>query len=113
MSKLKFRKIILEHQLLRQNNATVKDVISKLSYVQIDSLNIVNRAQHHTLWNRVDSYDFAALNKLVEEKKIFEYWSHAASYLPMDDYRFALVQMNALKNGKNPYVKETDDKDVL
>lgn len=110
-----YRKIILEHQLLRPkhiNNNTTEDVIKKLTYVQIDALNIVNRAHHHTLWNRVDDYDLNSLNTLIEEKKIFEYWSHAASYLPMDDYKYALVQMNALKHGKNPYVKDADAKDV-
>ena len=65
----------------------VEDVINKLSYIQIDSLNIVNRAHHHTLWNRVDNYDGEELNRLVQEKKIFEYGFHVTSYLPIDDYR--------------------------
>ena len=115
MDKELYKKIILEHQLLRPkqiNNYTSEDVIKKLAYVQIDSLNIVNRAHHHTLWNRVDTYNLDSLNTLVKEKKIFEYWSHAASYLPMDDYKYALVQMNALKHGKNPYVKDANPKDV-
>ncbi len=109
-------KIILHHQLLRpnsSNNLTTEEVIKKLSYIQVDSLNIVNRAHHHILWNRVEDYDLTDLNKLVKEKKIFEYWSHAASYLPMSDYKFALVKMNALKNGKNPYVQDVEKKDVL
>ncbi len=115
MDKELYRKIILEHQLLRPkgiNKNTTQNVIQKLTYVQIDSLNIVNRAHHHTLWNRVDAYNPDSLNTLVKEKKIFEYWSHAASYLPMDDYKYALVQMSALKHGKNPYVKDADAKDV-
>ena len=115
MDKKLYKKIILEHQLLRPkhiNNNTTEDVIKKLTYVQIDSLSIVHRAHHHTLWNRVDEYNPDSLNTLIKEKKIFEYWSHAASYLPMDDYKYALVQMNALKHGKNPYVKDADPKDV-
>lgn len=110
-----YRKTILEHQCLRPSSDShrVEDIIKKLSYIQIDSLNIVNRAHHHTLWNRVDNYDGEELNRLLQEKKIFEYWFHAASYLPMDDYRFALVQMNTLKNGKNPYVRDVDTKDIL
>ena len=111
-----YNKIILEHQLLRPNSEdkhTTEDVIKKLSYIQIDSLNIVNRAHHHTLWNRVDDYDVNDLNKLVEEKKIFEYWSHAASYLPMGDYKFALVRMNAIRNDEKHYSKNVEKKDVL
>jgi len=115
MDKELYRKVILEHQLLRPkdiSNNTTEDVIKKLTYIQIDSLNIVNRAHHHTLWNRVDRYNLDSLNALIKEKKIFEYWSHAASYLPMDDYKYALVQMNALKHEKNPYVKDANPKDV-
>lgn len=111
-----YKKIILNHQLLRptiKENLNTLDTIKKLSYIQIDSLNIVNRAHHHTLWNRVNQYDMNDLNRLVNEKKIFEYWFHAASYLPMSDYRFAVVQMNRLKNGKNPYVGDVEKKDLL
>jgi len=111
-----YQKAILEQQLLRPTNInhTTQDVIRKLSYIQIDSLNIVNRAHHHTLWNRVDDYGFDDLSALTLEKKIFEYWFHAASYLPMEDYKFALVKMNAIKNDPKHYVhKNVEDKDVL
>ncbi len=110
-----YRKTILDHQCLRPNSNSrrVEDVINKLFYIQIDSLNIVNQAHHHTLWNRVDSYDVAELNKLVQEKKIFEYWFHAASYLPMHDYKFALVQMNAIRADKKHYSKNVENKDIL
>jgi len=116
MNNTLYKQIILEHQLLRpisQKKYTVEDVIKKLSYIQIDSLNIVNRAHHHTLWNRVDGYEIGELNKLVEHKKIFEYWFHAASYLPMSDYRFALVNMNAVKNGKSRYYQNVEQKDIV
>ena len=116
MNTTDYQKIILEQQLLRPSSFTklsTEEVIKKLSYIQIDSLNIVNRAHHHTLWNRVDNYDVNDLNRLVEEKKIFEYWAHAASYLPMDEYKFALVKMNALKKGKNPYVTDVEKKDIV
>ena len=111
-----YKKIILKHQLLQaelKNKYTTQDILKKFSYIQIDSLTIVNRAHHHTLWNRVEKYDVNDLNRLVKEKKIFDYWFHAASYLPMSDYRFALVKMNSLKNGKNSYVQSVEKKDVV
>ncbi|PHS34011.1 MAG: hypothetical protein COA92_02955 [Sulfurovum sp.] len=72
MNNTRYKQIIIEHQLLRptsQKKYTAEDVIKKLSYIQIDSLNIVNRAHHHTLWNRVDAYEADSLNKLVYDKK--------------------------------------------
>jgi uncharacterized protein YcaQ len=73
--------------------------IEHLGYVQIDTLSVVERAHHHVLWNRVPGYDPSHLNQLVSKQHIFEYWYHAASYLPMRDYRYALPHMTSVRNG--------------
>ncbi|WP_462151074.1 winged helix-turn-helix domain-containing protein [Pseudoalteromonas xiamenensis] len=80
-----------------------KKAIKHLGYVQIDTLSVVERAHHHVLWSRVPSYQPDYLNQLVKQQSIFEYWFHAAAYLPMDDYRFALIKMNSIRNGESPY----------
>lgn len=41
----------------------------------------------------------AHLEQLVREAKVFEYWFHAASYLPFRDFRYSLPRMHALKRG--------------
>lgn len=76
--------------------------VSHLGYVQIDTLSVIERAHHHVLWNRVPGYDPACLNQLISEKKLFEYWFHAAAYLPMRDYRFALPRMASIRTGGKP-----------
>jgi hypothetical protein len=83
-----------------RGKAGVIKAIQHLSYVQLDTLAVVTRAHHHTLWNRVENYKESMLNELVKEKKIFEYWSHAAAFLPMEDYRFSLVRKNEFLKGK-------------
>ncbi|WMN59566.1 winged helix DNA-binding domain-containing protein [Pseudoalteromonas xiamenensis] len=87
-----------------------KQAIKHLGYVQIDTLSVVERAHHHVLWSRVPSYQPDYLNQLVKQQSIFEYWFHAAAYLPMDDYRFALVKMNSIRNGESPYHQKTNPK---
>lgn len=67
--------------------------IEHLGYVQIDTISRIERAHHHVLWSRVPSYQPPYLNQLLAERQIFEYWFHAASYLPMRDYRFAQRRM--------------------
>jgi len=57
-------------------------------------------ARHHTLWVRNPRYQPDHLDKLLADRKIFEYWSHAAAYLPMEDYRYSLPRMNLEKEGK-------------
>lgn len=76
--------------------------IGHLGYVQIDTLAVVARAHHHTLWSRLPDYNEKFLHELLEkDKAIFEYWSHAASYLPMSDYRFSLPRKKAYAGGQS------------
>lgn len=79
--------------------------IQKLGYVQIDTINIIERAHHHTLWNRVKDYRPEMLSQLQSQPapQIFEYWSHAAAYLPIHDFRFSLPLKKAFAEGKINY----------
>ena len=72
------------------------NAFENLGYVQIDTISAVQRAHHHTLWNRNPRYKSDHIDKLLEQNQIFEYWSHAAAYLPMRDYRFSLVRKKAM-----------------
>lgn len=86
--------------------------IEHLGYVQIDTISVIERAHHHVLWNRVPDYQANTqsnhLNQLVQQKQIFEYWFHAASYLPMQDYRYALPHMASVRNGQHRYFGHGD-----
>ncbi len=88
----------------------VHRALQQLGYVQIDTISIVERAHHHTLWNRVPGYQSAHLDRLVASRRAFEYWFHAASYLPMRDYRFALPRMRAIKRGEKHWFASRDRK---
>lgn len=82
--------------------------IEHLGYVQIDTISVVERAHHHILWSRVSDYDLSHLNNLVRKRQIFEYWYHAASYLPMKDYRYALPAMMSVRKGESRYFNRGD-----
>ena len=99
----------LESQGLTQNTpfGTGKDAVlhalEHLGYIQIDTLSMVERAHHHTLWTRIPDFQAGYLEDLVEERKVFEYWFHAASYLPMKDFRYVLPQMLTIKREESRY----------
>ena len=103
---------LLKQGLLSQQFGTglsgTLNAIENLAYVQIDTLSVVERAHHHVLWNRVTDYDSAHLNQLVKKQHIFEYWYHAAAYLPMCDYRYALPRMMSIRNDENRYYTNVD-----
>lgn len=108
------RRLALHHQGLGADAAFGTGIdatcraIEHLGYVQIDTIAVVERAHHHVLWNRVPDYQQEHLNCLLRDQQIFEYWYHAASYLPMRDYRFALPQMISIRNGENRYFRNAD-----
>ena len=82
------RKLFLHSQGLYGHNfgkkkSGVLNLIKHLGYVQIDTISVVERAHHHTIFTRVKDYRKEHLDQLMKEKLIFEYWSHAAAYLPM------------------------------
>lgn len=81
--------------------------IEHLSYVQIDTISVVERAHHHTLWSRVPNYNSDVLNRLVKNRSVFEYWAHAASYLPMKDFRFSLPRKKRHADGAAHWFKMT------
>ena len=84
--------------------------LEHLGYIQIDTISVIERAHHHTLWNRNPRYKQAHLEQLVEDKSIFEYWAHAAAYLPMRDYRYSLPRKHAIKTGAQDHWFPRDEK---
>jgi uncharacterized protein YcaQ len=103
----KLRRIALDRQgLLRSDpygrgKGAVQRAVESLGYVQIDTISVVARAHDHVLWSRVCNYRPDFLERLVRERGIFEYWFHAAAWLPMRDYRFALPRMRQLNGERN------------
>ena len=81
----KLRRIALNQQgLLRaesfgRGKAAVLRAIERIGYVQIDTISVVERAHHHVLAARVPNYRPAMLERLVRERKLFEYWRTTAS----------------------------------
>lgn len=103
----KLRRIALDRQGLLRNEsfgrgkrATLR-AIEQIGYVQIDTIAVVERAHHHVLWSRVPNYQPGMLERLVRERQVFEYWFHAAAWLPMSEYRFSLPRMREMNGERN------------
>ncbi|MDF1740969.1 MAG: crosslink repair DNA glycosylase YcaQ family protein [Verrucomicrobiales bacterium] len=90
--------------------AATLSAIEHLGYIQIDTISVVERAHDHTLWNRNPRYEASQLAQLLDSKEVFEYWSHAAAYLPMRDYRFSLPRKMALARGDQEHWYDRDDR---
>ena len=110
------RKLVLLSQKLPPNTQKGRSIdatlaaLEHMGYVQIDTISVIERAHHHTLWNRNPRYKKQHLDDLVSSGKAFEYWSHAAAYLPMKDYRFSLPKKHDMKNGTQKHWYPRNDK---
>ncbi|MBV8841062.1 MAG: YcaQ family DNA glycosylase [Alphaproteobacteria bacterium] len=68
--------------------------VRHLGYVQIDTINVVERCHHQILYTRIPSYRRDDLRQAQSvEKSVFEYWTHALSYVPVEDMRFFVRAM--------------------
>jgi uncharacterized protein YcaQ len=93
--------------------AATAAAVEHLGYVQIDTINVIERCHHHILWNRIPAYRRADLRQAQSvDKSIFEYWTHALSYVPAKDLRFFIPAMKLHKREGHRWFKEVKPADV-
>ena len=112
------RRLMIEKQGITQfpesnNKKSVVDTINHLGCLQIDTISVIERAHYLTLWSRLGSYDKNYLDESAyKDKKLFEYWAHAACFVSYDHYRFYLHALKVREEEmKVRFVKRTG-KDV-
>jgi uncharacterized protein YcaQ len=66
--------------------ADVLDTIRRLRVLQIDTIHVVARSPYLVLWSRLGDYDPQWLDELLAEGRLFEYWAHAACFVPIEDF---------------------------
>lgn len=112
----RLRRLVLERQGLTRRAAFGSGLagtaraIERLGYVQIDTISVASRAHDHVLQARVPGYRPALLERLQREHRVFEYWAHAAAYLPMRDYRFAIPRMRDMRARRERWVRSRDER---
>ncbi len=79
--------------------------VDQIGCVQIDTLQMVARAHYLTLWSRLGKYnpaDFDALAFDPAERRLFEGWQHAASIIPLTEYRYQMPHQRHLREQPAP-----------
>lgn len=108
LTKSQARKIILHAAGLAKRGQfgngkqAVYKLIQHLGFLQIDTIYVVERAHHHAIATRVPDYQREWLDELQEEGKIFEFWTYAAGYIPMQDFRFSLPVKESFLSRRKP-----------
>src|ERR1700734_2068452 len=85
-----------------------RDAIEHLGYVQIDTINVIERCHHHILHTRIPEYRREHLRQAQTiDKTVFEYWGHALAYFPTADFRFHVRDMRSYTPRAHPWLKGT------
>lgn len=79
--------------------ADVLAAIRRMFLLQIDTINVVARSPYLVLWSRLGDYRPEWLDELLAERALFEYWAHAACFIPMEDYPlYRRLLLDAIQN---------------
>ncbi|WP_413288400.1 winged helix-turn-helix domain-containing protein [Bdellovibrio sp. HCB337] len=108
ITRSKFRTLWLQAQGLHETHpfgsgakATAK-IVKHLGYVQIDTINVIERSHHHILYTRNPDYKRTHLQQAqAKDKSVFEYWTHALAYVATEDFKYFVPAMKRRK--KNPH----------
>src|SRR5687767_13597730 len=77
--------------------------------IQMDSINVLDRAHYLTVWSRFGVYDRARLDRLVYHRRLlFEYWAHAACLVPVSTlpwWRRAMLDYRVRHTGWSDWLR--------
>jgi uncharacterized protein len=74
--------------------AATPAAVRHLGYVQIDTIHVIERCHHHILYTRIPDYRREHLDQAqAVERSVFEFWTHALAYLPVEDFRYYVRDM--------------------
>ena len=121
------RAVVLNAQHLHLPNSdtpnpdleTIFQVIDRIGCVQIDTLQMIQRSQYLVPWSRLGSYKPEHLDSLIfgSERRLFEGWEHAATIIPLAEYRYQIPHQRNLRehptNWYNRWLNENVNKDFV
>src|SRR2546422_1322804 len=86
----------------------IMDIVGRLGCLQLDPINVVTPSHLLVLWSRLGSYDPLLLDTLLwEERRLFEYWAHAASIVLTEDYPIHHLLMRTYPKGGSSHRRRT------
>ena len=92
----------------------VYNAIRQIGWLQIDTLQVVRRSQYIALWSRLGAYDPDCLDALLYDggklggdnnRRLYEYWMHAACIIPLDAYRYTLPAMRRNREARSKRIR--------
>ncbi|WP_241292304.1 winged helix-turn-helix domain-containing protein [Microbulbifer celer] len=107
----KHRALVLARQFIHTPwPGDLPGLIEQLGALQLDAIQVITRGHYHQLSTRLAPTREARLIRQLDDaerqRHIFEYWSHAAAYLPIQHYRFARLRMDRIRAGQKHWFEK-------
>jgi uncharacterized protein YcaQ len=86
--------------------ATLNRTVRRTGVLQIDSVNVLQRAHYVPLFSRVGPYDTVLLDRAAGKapRRLVEYWAHVAAFMPVDLWPHMQHRMRHYRDGGHPWV---------
>ncbi|CBG87763.1 winged helix-turn-helix domain-containing protein [Citrobacter rodentium] len=89
---------LLKKPRRRALESDILPTISRMSLLQIDTINIVARSPYLVLFSRLGAYPPHWLDAALSRGELMEYWAHEACFLPRSDFPLIRHRMLSLEN---------------
>jgi uncharacterized protein len=84
----------------------IMEVATDLASLQLDPISVVARSHQLVLWSRLGRYDLADLDGLLwRDRRLFEYWAHAAAIVCTDDYPIHSLLMRRYPSARHAQLR--------
>ena len=89
---------LLQKPRRRARPSDISEAVSRMSLLQIDTINIVARSPYLVLFSRLGRFEQNWLDSALANGELIEYWAHEACFLPKQD--FSLIRHRMLSPEK-------------
>lgn len=77
----------------KATKSDVLDTIRRMAQLQIDTIHVVARSPYLVLFSRLGDFSPQWLDEHLAEARLFEYWSHEACFLPVEQFGLMRYKM--------------------
>ena len=90
---------------------TFARTLERTGVLQVDSVNVLQRAHYMPLFSRMGPYDTALLTRAAEKKprRLVEYWAHVQALMPVELWPVMQHRMASYRAQKGKWWQEVDD----